>query len=216
MTILWPSEPASAAAPGSRPAESAWAELARRVAELGDFPAPALLRVDVPAYPPILIDLRHGAFTTPLEIGRYPVEPAYITVSRIEAPLTAGPAFELPGQDLDALLWRVGGAVGGTTPAEWTRPGERYRLVRWPNFVRLNHHPDHIRMSAMLATGFFTAGELAAAAGTAAGDAQRVLNALALMRAVERSVAAEPVALVAPAPDAPKGLFRRLRMRLGR
>ncbi|GAB3411300.1 hypothetical protein GCM10027515_32670 [Schumannella luteola] len=196
-------------------AVSGWARVAVAVHAVGPTPAPVVMRLDVASYAPILIDFRQRAFEAKLPIGQYPSAPESVLVH--QATMAEGDAavFPLPGTDLDKLLWRVGFTCFGDNPAPWIIPGERYKLNRWPNFVELTHHMDHIRMAAALANAHYTADELAAAAGTDRSSAQRLINAFTLMRVVEASaVAAVPVTVPERA-DAPRSLFRRLREKLG-
>ncbi|TPW72286.1 hypothetical protein [Schumannella sp. 10F1B-5-1] len=192
-----------------------WARVAVAVHGVGPTPSPVVMRLDVAGYPPILIDFRHRAFESKLPIGGYPSAPESVLVHQARLAQGDAAVFGLPGSDLDKLLWRIGFTCFGDQPAPWLLVGERYRLQRWPNFVDLAHHMDHIRMSAALANGFHTADELAKAAGTDRSAAQRLINAFTLMRVVEASMTAAVPVTAAASADAPRSLFRRLREKLG-
>jgi hypothetical protein len=127
------------------------------------------------------------------------------------------PMFELPGQDLDGLLWQIGLNSFDGAPAFWLAPGERYRLTRWPNLTQHSHNMSQVKMIAVLGNAYVSTAELAAYTGVDLGDAQRLVNALSLMRILSRSAEA-PAVVVAPQTAAVKrqSLFGRLRKRLGR
>jgi hypothetical protein len=76
---------------------------------------------------------------------------------------------------------------------------------------------QQMQMMAVLGNTYVSTKELAALAGTDESDAQRLINALSLMRILTRTSAA-PEAAVVPQTAAVKrqSLFARLRKRLGR
>jgi hypothetical protein len=101
--------------------------------------------------------------------------------------------------------------------AFWLAPDERYRLTRWPNLTRHSHTMLHVKMIAVLGNTYASAAELAAFAGVDVSEAQRLINALSLMRILSSSSAAPAVPVVAQTAAAKRqSLFGRLRKRLGR
>ncbi len=166
---------------------------------------------------PLLIDFRHHAFSwsTPLEI--FPVDAVHTGLETEPTSADAPPYFELPGQDLDLLLWEMGMNAFGGAAAYWLPKGERYRLTRWPNLTRHAHTMQQMQMMAVLGNTYVSTSELATLAGVEESEAQRLINALSLMRILTRTSAA-PAAPVATQTVETKrqSLFARLRKRLGR
>jgi hypothetical protein len=166
---------------------------------------------------PLLIDFRHHAFSwsTPLEL--FPVDAVHTGLETEPTSPDAPPYFELPGQDLDGLLWEMGLNSFGGAAAFWLPKGERYRLTRWPNLTRHAHNLHQLQMMAALGNTYVNTSELANLVGVDESDAQRLINALSLMGILSRSAdapAAAPVKQTAAAKR--QSLFSRLRKRLGR
>jgi len=205
------------APPMDFPVTVGWTQAAMAVSSVLSLNTPVHLRMDIEMHGSLLIDFRHHAFSwsTPLEY--FPVDAVHTGLSTIPTTADAPPYFELPGQDLDGLLWEMGINSFGGGPAFWLSPGERYRLTRWPNLTRHSHNMRQVQMIAVLGNAYVSTAELAAFAGVDESEAQRLINALSLMRILTRS-AAEPAVEVAPPTAAAKrsSLFGRLRKRLGR
>jgi hypothetical protein len=205
------------AATVSFPVTVGWTHAAMAVSSVLSVKTPMNLRMNIEMHGPLLIDFRHHAFSwsTPLEI--FPVDAVHTGIETVPTTAEAPPYFELPGQDLDGLLWEMGLNSFGGAPAFWLGPDERYRLTRWPNLTRHSHNMSHVRMIAALGNAYVSTAELAAFAGVGQSDAQRLINALSLMQILSRSAAA-PAPAVAPPTAAAKrrSLFDRLRKRLGR
>jgi hypothetical protein len=181
------------------------------------------LKMHIEMHGPLLIDFRHHAFSwsTPLEI--FPVDAVHTGLETEPTSPDAPPYFELPGQDLDGLLWEMGINSFGGARAYWLPPGERYRLTRWPNLTRHKHTMHQMQMMAVLANTYVSVSELATLAGAEESEAQRLINALSLMRILTRTSAAPAAEVVAAAKVVPptaaatrQSLFSRLRKRLGR
>jgi hypothetical protein len=208
-------EPAAAAA--VFPVTVGWTHAVTAVNSILSLNTPVNLRMDIEMHGPLLIDFRNNAFSwsTPLEY--FPVDAVHTRLTTVPTSPDAPPFFELPGQNLDGLLWAMGIHSFGGGPAYWLTPGERYKLTRWPNLTRHSHDMRQVQMIAALGNTYATTAELAAFAGVEVSEAQRLINALSLMRILARS-AAEPAPPVVPQTAAAKrqSLFGRLRKRLGR
>jgi hypothetical protein len=166
---------------------------------------------------PLLIDFRHHAFSWSTPLHMFPVDAVHTGLRTVPTSPDAPPFFELPGQNLDELLWEMGINSFGGAPAYWLSPDERYKLTRWPNLTQHSHNLTQVRMIAVLGNGYASAAELAAFAGVDVSDVHRLINALSLMRILSRSAAAPEPELVAPtAAVKRRSLFDRLRTRLGR
>jgi hypothetical protein len=166
---------------------------------------------------PLMIDFSHHAFSwsTPLDI--FPVDAVHTGIETTPAGPDAPPFFELPGQDLDGLLWEMGINSFGGAPAYWLPKGDRFRLTRWPNLTQHRHSMQQMQMMAVLGNTFVTAGELATLAGVEQSEAQRLINALSLMGILTRTSAEPEIQVAAPtAASKRQSLFGRLRKRLGR
>ena len=206
-----------AAAPVPPPVTVGWTEVAMAVHSVQSLGTPVHLRMEIEMHGPLLIDFRHHAFSwsTPLQI--FPVDAVHTRLQTVPTTPEAPPLFELPGQELDELLWEIGINSFGGAPAYWLPPDERYRLTRWPNLTQHTHSLSQVRMIAVLGNGYASVAELAAFAGVELSEAQRLINALSLMRILSRSAAAPAPAVVPPTAAASRqSLFARLRKRLGR
>jgi hypothetical protein len=206
-----------AAATMEFPITVGWTHAVMAVNSVLSLNTPVNIRMDIEMHGPLLIDFRHNAFSwsTPLEY--FPVDAVHTRLATVPAGPDAPPMFELPGQDLDGLLWVMGINSFGGDAAVWLPKGERYKLTRWPNLTRHSHDMRQVQMIAALGNTYATTAELAAFAGVELSEAQRLINALSLMRILSRS-AVEPAPVVAAPTAAAKrqSLFGRLRKRLGR
>jgi hypothetical protein len=173
--------------------------------------------MNIEMHGPLLIDFRHHAFSWPTPLEMFPVDAIHTGLETIPTSADAPPIFELPGQNLDGLLWEMGMNSFGGAPAFWLEKGDRYHLTRWPNLTHHKHDLNQVRMIAALGNAYATPEELAAFAGVPVAEAQRLINALSLMRILSRS-AAEPAVEMVPQTATAKrsSLFTRLRKRLGR
>ena len=195
-----------------------WSSAAIAVHSILSISTPMFLRLRVDGHPSLLVDFRHHAYDWATPAEYFPADPASVMVETEPTTDSAPALFLLPGRNLDSLLWMMGLNSFGDVSASWLRPGDRYRLIRWPNLSQLRHTVAQMHMTAMLGNAALTPVELASVAGVPLADAQRLINALSLMGILEATPAAE-----APAPlsaravqSAPAhGLFARLRARLG-
>jgi hypothetical protein len=199
------------------PVTVGWTHAVMAVHSVLSLKTPVHVRMDIEMHGPLLIDFRHHAFswTTPLEY--FPVDAVHTRLETVPTSAEAAPYFELPGQDLDGLLWLMGINSFGGEAASWLSAGERYKLTRWPNLTRHSHNMSQVRMIAVLGNAYASTAELAAFAGVEELEAKRLINALSLMGILSRS-SAVPAAPVVPQTAAAKrqSLFGRLIKRLGR
>jgi hypothetical protein len=199
------------------PVTVGWTHAAMAVYSVLRLNTPVNLKMLIEMHGPLLIDFRHHAFSwsTPLEY--FPIDAVHTRLETEPTSEDAPPYFELPGQDLDDLLWEMGINSFGGAPAYWLPKDERYKLTRWPNLTRHSHNLRQMKMMAVLGNTYASTSELAALAGVEESEAQRLINALSLMRILSRSSAA-PATEVAPPTAAAtrKSLFGRLLKRLGR
>jgi hypothetical protein len=177
------------------------------------------LAMHIEMHGPLLIDFRHHAFSwsTPLDI--FPVDAVHTGIETAPAGPDDPPFFELPGQDLDGLLWEIGINSFGGAAAYWLPKGERYRLTRWPNLTQHRHTMQQMQMMAVLGNTFVSTAELATISGVLESDAQRLINALSLMGILTRTSTEPETTVTVAAPTAAskrQSLFVRLRKRLGR
>lgn len=196
------------------PTTAGWASAAMAVHAVRRMPDPVLLRLDVIGSGSVTIDPRFHAWAGEFALADFPVDPPAVVIETRPAPPDGRPVFDLPGDDLDGLLWRIGTAAFGDAPATWRWPDDRYHLTRWPSLAQLPITVDEVRMLAMLANAFASPAELADAAGCELAAAERVVNGLSLIGILETSSAAPPPQ-PAPPRHATRGLLRRLRDRLG-
>jgi hypothetical protein len=211
---------------GARPTVEAppelagWAGAASAVHACQLMAVPMTLRLDVAGHDVIAIDFAYNAFDWSGSLEAFPAKPKAVLVETRPG-VPDAPTFELPGRPLDPLLWSIGFHAFGDDPAPWLAPGYRYRLRRWPALSGIDVGLDQVRMIAMLGNAFATSDELAAAARTRPGQAQRLINGLSVAGLLRRSAAAPPPEAIdqhdlATASGRPTGLFARLRERWGR
>jgi hypothetical protein len=201
------------------PVTVGWTHAAIAVHSVLRLNTPINVKMLIEMHGPLLIDFRHHAYSwsTPLEY--FPVDAVHRGLETEPTSEDAPPYFELPGEDLDGLLWEMGINSFGGAAAFWLPPGERYGLSRWPNVTRHRHSMQQMQMMAVLGNSNVSTSELATLVGVPESDAQRLINALSLMRILTRTAAAPApeVAVVAPtAASKRQSLFARLRKRLGR
>jgi hypothetical protein len=199
------------------PVTVGWTSAAMAVQGVLSLNTPVHLRMSIESHDPLLIDFRHHAFSWSTPLEDFPVDAVHTRLETVPTSADDPPYFELPGQDLDGLLWEMGINAFDGRPAFWLSPGDRYRLTRWPNLTQHSHSLAHVRMIAVLGNAYASATELATFADVDVAEAQRMINALSLMRILVRSAEA-PAATMAPQTAAAKrqSLFARLRERLGR
>ncbi|WP_309713701.1 hypothetical protein [Pseudolysinimonas sp.] len=199
------------------PVTVGWTQAAMAVTAVLSLNTPVHIRMVIEGHEPLLIDFRHHAFSWSTPLEDFPVDAVHTRLETVPTSADDPPYFELPGQDLDGLLWEMGLNSFGGGPAVWLSPGERYSLTRWPNLTQHSHNLRQVQMIAVLGNAYASTAELAAFAGVEVSEAQRLINALSLMRILARSAAA-PAATMAPQTAAAKrdSLFARLRKRLGR
>ena len=148
----------------------------------------------------------------------FPADPTIASIRMLRGDGAQLPFLRESPLPLEPLLWNIGIAAFPSSQAWWFADDSRYRATRWPNYTVLEHDSDQVRMTALLGSTALTPDELASAAHVEPGAAQRLLNALGLLGLV-RELPAGDTAAVIPQQDAPterKGLFSRLRARLGR
>jgi hypothetical protein len=199
------------------PVTVGWTHAAIAVYSVLRLNTPVNLKMLIEMHGPLLIDFRHHAFSwsTPLEI--FPVDAVHTGLETEPTGADDPPYFELPGQDLDGLLWEMGINSFGGAAAYWLPPDERYKLTRWPNITRHSHNLGQMKMMAALGNTYASTTELAALAGVDESEAQRLINALSLMRILSRSAEAPAApAVKETAATKRQSLFTRLRKRLGR
>lgn len=209
--------PEPAPQPGKFPVSVGWTQAAIAISSVMVLKTPMNLKMNIEMHGPLLIDFEHRAFSWSTPLEHFPVDAVHTGLETIPGGPDAPPLFELPGQDIDGLLWQIGLNSFDGKPAFWLSPGERYRLTRWPNLTQHSHDMSQVKMIAVLGNAYVSTEELAKYTGVHLTDAQRLVNALSLMRILSRSAEA-PAAVVVSETAAAKrqSLFGRLRKRLGR
>ncbi|WP_246139922.1 DUF2510 domain-containing protein [Protaetiibacter larvae] len=196
--------------------ELGWAGAALTLHSVQSTRVPMLIELGVAGHPAIRIDARHQAFSWELGLDWFPEHPTGVVVSVELVGAGTPPPFELPGESLDALLWKVGRAAFPERLAPWLEPDQCYRLTRWPNWTTLNPDTDQIRQTAMLSNAWLTIDALAAMSGRSHETTRSLINALSLMGTLAAAtIEAQPQAGAARGRLAEGGLFQRLRERFG-
>ena len=194
-----------------------WTSAAIAVHSILQIPVPMFLRLQPEGYGPIVIDFRHHAFAWGTSLANFPSAPTTVYVETEPTTNEEPPLFLLPGTDLDRLLWVMGLHSFQDARAFWLRPGDSFRLLRWPDLAGLEHTVDQMQMIALLGNVALSVDDLAVTAGVPIAQAQRLINALSLMGVLESAVEARIASRAQPAAatSTPRGLFSRLRAKLG-
>jgi hypothetical protein len=162
-----------------------WAGPAMAIQSLRQIPRPILLSLVPADLPPIVIDLRDLTYDWDLPIESFPADPGVVLVGTHA--LDDDPrSLSRRALGVDPLLWMIGLNAFGDGLASWLRPGEKYRLKRWPDLGRLPHTPEQLRVIKTLAKGLMTIEKLSAKASVDLGEARRVVAALSLMALLRR------------------------------
>ena len=198
------------------PMSVGWTQSAVAVNSILQLSLPMLLKMEIEGHDPLYVDFRYHAFSWSTPLENFPVDAVHTGLATEPTDLDSPPLFELPGQNLDGLLWQIGINSFGGASASWLPPGGRFKLSRWPNLTKHAHTIRQMHMMAMLGNAHVSASELAAFAGVDESEAQRLINALSLMRIVSHSVDTPAPELIEAVAVQPSGLFARLRARLGR
>jgi hypothetical protein len=164
-----------------------WGPAATAVNSFRHIENPLVLFLQPQGHGPIIIDLTSHEFTWTTPLAQFPDHPGIVSVGTQPITLNSPSPMVRPGQDLDALLWLIGLAAFPAGRAPWLGADEKFRLRRWPYFEALDHTPEQEKIIKVLARGFMTVDKLAQSAKTDRSEAQRVVNALALMMALRRS-----------------------------
>lgn len=122
----------------------------------------------------------------------------------------------------DALLWSIGlHGPADRMLSELPRTGA-FKLRRWPDFGRLEHSADHLRMAARLSRRESGLAELATSLGQAPDNVTPFINACALcdlLKVAQPATAASSAPPPAPRAIAPTsrygGIFQSIRSVLG-
>lgn len=209
--------PEPAPQPGSFPVSVGWTQATIAVSSVMVLKTPMNLKMNIEMHGPLLIDFGRHAFSWSTPLENFPLDAVHTGLETIPGGADAPPMFELPGKDLDGLLWHMGINSFDGAPAFWLSPGERYRLTRWPNLTQHSHNMSQVRMIAVLGNAYVSTAELAKYSGVDEAEAQKLVNALSLMRILSRSADAPAAPMVVETAAAKRqSLFGRLRKRLGR
>jgi hypothetical protein len=176
--------------------------------------ASAVVTIEFADHPPLAFDLAKRAFLWSELVEEFP-RSVTVLRARIEDPLDALTMARLPWRDAEPLLWSIGLAAFPTGSAGWLHNGHRYRLTRWPNLAILPHTSNQMRMVALLANAAMTSEELARVAKVDEVEAKTLITALSLIGLLAEQPVEATSAPVVRERDESRGLFRRLRDRLG-
>jgi hypothetical protein len=162
-----------------------WAGAAMAIQAVRQIPRPILVSLVPTGLPPIVIDLRYMTYDWDLPMARFPTDPGAVEVGThyLEDDTRELSARAL---DVDPVLWMIGLNGFRGERASWLRPGDKYRLKRWPDLGLMPHTAEQQRVVKTLAQGLMTVEKAAQKAKVHEGIAHDVANALSLMGAVRR------------------------------
>lgn len=208
---------------GIPPTTDGWAAVTGAINSMRSFDAPMALAVTSPDFGTLWIDFPRSRYYIDRPLDAMPVNPQSVALysQQISADEELFPWVQW--SPIDPLLWWISRAAFAGTPAYWRRPGDRYRLIRWPDLTQLSHSASEIRVLAALGSGqALTVPETAVIADVPTAEVDAVINALALSGGVEATMGAlVPPPIVEEATRRAhhvdrgrRGLFGRLRSRL--
>jgi len=135
-----------------------------------------------------------------------------VPISIRELPATQTRALVAETRKLDELLWGLGlhGEKGRLLPE--LPVNAAFKLRRWPDFGRIEHTPDHLRLASRLVRQKATVLDLAMAAGLPVSNVNAFINACCLCDLVEVHPVDHSTRAVATAPPARyAGIFKTIR-----
>jgi len=192
-----------------------WSRLALRLRTAIELDEELMLEVVADDDDPLIIDIADRTFWWHLPLSDFPPKLRSLAITPVD-PRGYDPGGA--GHDLEPLLWQVAQASFDGGRARWLKPGDRYKLRRWPNLTALPHDSDQVRAMSLLGQAALTAEEFSSVAGIDETEAVRLLSALSLMGLLRvqpaREAAAAPALIVQPRRE--PGLFARLRGLFGR
>ena len=200
---------------GEMPTPLGWTQAAIAVNSVLELSIPMFLKMELDAHGPLLIDFRYHAFAWSTPLSDFPANAILMGLETEPTDLAAALLFDMPGQNLDGLLWLIGINSFNGARALWLAPDERYKLSRWPNLTQHAHSMRQMHMMAILGNAYLSVSELATMAGVDESEAQRLINALSLMRILEHSSDVPETVVVEPETTKRDSLFTRLRAKLG-
>lgn len=112
---------------------------------------------------------------------------------------------------VDEALWQIGRI---TTFEGCDGSGKGFKLMRWPDFARLPHSPEYLKLCAAMTRMHRSFDALMELSGLRRADVEHLLHACALCGYLDVSVQPPPPVQATAAP-ARIGLFDRLRRRFG-
>ncbi len=196
--------------------EAGWGRATVSMHEQFNSSTPSIARLFVDVFDPVVIDFRTRQFSWTTSLSQFPANATDVSIEVTVVDPEAPSPIEGPGSDLKSLLWILGANAFGDEPAPWLGAKERYRLRQWPNLARHFHNMHQLHMIAILGNAHFSVAELADAARVTLPEAQRIINSLSLMNLLDTSTASAKKPAVPTAKPEGRGLFARLRARLGR
>lgn len=114
----------------------------------------------------------------------------------------------------------VGAAIAEPAPAQAVVPPDsRFRLRRWPPAAVMQHDPYHLRLASCLSARHVTLDELAVLSNVAPPECEKFVATLLANGLIDARLAtptpAHPQPVAKGAPHRDKGLFKKIRRRLG-
>lgn len=194
-----------------------WSRLALRLRSAIELGEDLLLEVIPDGDEPLVIDVADRTFWWHRSLTDLPERVRSLVITPIDH-RTFDPGGA--GVDLEPLLWQIAHASFDGGRARWLKPGDRYKLRRWPNLTALPHDSEQVRAMSILGQASLTAEEFASVAQIEPLDADRLLSALSLMGllrvqpAGSGGTSAAPVIIAQPRREG--GLFAKLRGLFGR
>ena len=93
---------------GEEPTALGWTQAAIAVNSVLQLSIPMFLKMELDAHGPLLIDFRYHAFAWSTPLSDFPANAILMGLETEPTDLEAALLFDMPGQNLDGLLWLIG------------------------------------------------------------------------------------------------------------
>lgn len=141
-----------------------------------------------------------------------------VHISIRELPATQMSELVAQSCKIDELLWRLGMHGQKSRLLPELPADASFKLRRWPDFGRIEHAPEHLRLAARLVRQKATVLDLAMAAGLPVSNVNAFINACCLCELIEVHAIEHSIRTTSEATATPprySGLFRTIRSVLG-
>lgn len=191
-----------------------WGDVADRLRSLRKLGLPMAMRIEARDAQPITIHVAADAYHWADDAGNTPLPEGPLQV-RVRTLGLADRPLEVRTGTLGALLWRIGMVAFAHSAASWMVPGERYRMVAWPNLTEVDATTEQVQLCALFGSAALDLDDVAGAVGVDRQVAVTLVSTLSLTGSIEPDPTAPVRKLKGGFGSGPRSLFRMIRERFG-